>query len=311
MDTDDSKSGRDTASADMLRHVLDGKTYDAVASDFGITRTAVERRIKALASRLCRDAGALGGNVGATAFVSRLRAARLSLLQALDNHRATATLSSRTDRVVSEEEVAAGALRIRGRSPEPWRDVALFYLLFATGARPLEVARLSVGDYLTPGGAVRRESELPARASTTGRARPLYFASARLDEALGHYLRQRLERGHGVGNCLDRYRGLDPDSRLFLTPTGEPFRISHANDHVGRRSLCRPMLEVYRKLFRYAALEHSTPLSARRTLAARLIARGADEEQVGLILGIRERRAVRALLQSTRRDLPSLVADLV
>ena len=35
----------------MLRGVLDGDTYDAVASRHGITRTAVERRIKAVAWR--------------------------------------------------------------------------------------------------------------------------------------------------------------------------------------------------------------------------------------------------------------------
>ena len=57
----------------MLRAVIDGRTYDSVAADFGITRTAVERRVKAVAIRLCREVGIEGMNDGATAFVRRLR----------------------------------------------------------------------------------------------------------------------------------------------------------------------------------------------------------------------------------------------
>jgi hypothetical protein len=34
--------GRSESAAEMLRAVLDGRTYDAVASDLGVSRTAVE-----------------------------------------------------------------------------------------------------------------------------------------------------------------------------------------------------------------------------------------------------------------------------
>ena len=39
----------------MLRNVLDGDTYDAVASRHDITRTAVERRIKAVAIHVANN----------------------------------------------------------------------------------------------------------------------------------------------------------------------------------------------------------------------------------------------------------------
>ena len=102
--------------------------------------------------------------------------------------------------------------------------VALFYLLLATGARPLEVARLEVRDYLNEDGTVRRTSSLRAEFAINGRSRPLFFRSARLDEAMDAYLGQRIRRGLSMSGAA-AYRGLVPDSRLFLSASGEGFEI--------------------------------------------------------------------------------------
>lgn len=294
----------------MLRAVIDGRTYDSVAADFGITRTAVERRVKAVAIRLCREVGIEGMNDGATAFVRRLRERRDAILHALERFEPAAGHAPKGDRVVSADEIARAVLRIRGRSAQPARDMALFYTLFVTGARPLEIVRLQVSDYLHADGQVRRESEMPATATISGRSRPLYFASRKLDDALDAYLAERVVRGHGVADASS-YRGLEPTSALFLNATGEGFRITHYGTEGRRRCLCRPILETYRKLFRYAELEWATPLSIRRTVVARLYDRGADEEQVGLVLGISERSAVREQFPRVRPSMASLVTELV
>ena len=294
----------------MLRAVIDGRTYESVATDFGITRTAVERRVKAVAIRLCREVGIEGMNDGATAFVRRLRERREAILHALERFEPAAGHAPKGDRVVSADEIARAVLRIRGRSAQPARDVALFYTLFVTGARPLEIVRLRVCDYLQADGEVRRESELPASASISGKSRPLYFASRKLDDALDAYLAERVARGHGIADG-NAYRSLDPDSPLFLSATGEGFRITQYGAEGRRRCLCRPILETYRKLFRYAELEWATPLSIRRTVVARLYDRGADEEQVGLVLGISERSAVREQFPRARPTMASLVQELV
>ena len=294
----------------MLRAVIDGRTYESVAADFGITRTAVERRVKVVAVRLCREVGIEGMNDGATAFVRRLRERREAVLHALEHFEPAAGHAPKGDRVVSTEEIARAVLRIRGRSAQPARDVALFYTLFVTGARPLEIARVRVGDYLLADGAVRRESELPATASISGKSRPLYFASRKLDDALDAYLAERVALGHGAADS-DAYRGLDPGGPLFLCATGEGFRITQHGADGRRRFLCRPILETYRKLFRYAELEWATPLSIRRTVVARLYDRGADEEQVGLVLGISERSAVREQFPRPKPSMTSLVQELV
>lgn len=156
----------------MLLEVLEGRTCEAVAVEFGVARTAVERRVKCLAMRLVRDVGVSGLHDGSAAFIRRIRNARSDILRALKVYAPGIERTSRPDRILSEQEIAQAAARIRRRSSSPGRDVALFYVLFATGLRPLEVARLHVEDYLHPDGTVRKLSVLPAEASITGKQRP-------------------------------------------------------------------------------------------------------------------------------------------
>ena len=312
MQNDESErlSGTVARSIEMLKAVLEGRTYDAVAGDFGITRTAVERRVKSVAARLSVEVGIEGLNEGGAAFVRRLRVKREAILLALEQFEPRPGRSMRPARVVSPQEIAQAVHRIRGRSAQPSRDIALFYMLFATGARPLEIARLELRDYLNEDGSVRRESALRAELTITGKSRPLFFASPRLDEALDVYLRVRIDSRHGLGNP-SRFRGLEPDSRLFLNAEGEGFRITHYGAPGQHRFLCRPILEIYRKVFRYADLAGATALSARHTVVARLYDRGADEEQVGAVLGISDRSAVRELFPRTRPTMATLVEALV
>jgi hypothetical protein len=58
-------------------------------------------------------------------------------------------------------------------------------------------------------------------------------------------------------------------------------------------------------------LEGTTAMSVRRTFVARLYERGADEDQVGMVLGIGELRAVREQFPRTRPTMARLVQELV
>lgn len=300
-------------SESMLREVLAGDTYDVVAGRHGITRTGVERRVKTLAARIAKGVGIAGLNEDGVSFVRRLRAHRKAVLAALEilqSEENVIPLVPHRVHVLSEEDVAAGARRVRVRSPQPVEDLALYYLLFATGARPLEIARLQVLDYLAPDGAVRVASEFRADVAISGRSRPLQFRSARLNSAIDDYLVHRLQLNQGTG-FNDRYRGLDPISRLFLSPTGQGFEIVAYGGDCQRRFRCRAMQETYRKIWRYADFRHFTTLTARHTVANRLYARGADEMQVGLLLGISERAAVREMFPRRLPTLAQLTDDLV
>ena len=54
-----------------------------------------------------------------------------------------------------------------------------------------------------------------------------------------------------------------------------------------------------------------TALAARQTLADRLYSRGADEAQVGLLLGIADRSAVRERFPRRQPTLEELTKDLI
>jgi len=299
-----------TRSIEMLRAVVQGRTYDAVAADFGLTRTAVERRVKSVAVQLTQVVGVDGLQPAGAAFVRRLRHSREAILAALEQFEPPPATGERAARVLSATEVAQGAVRIKGRSSRPWHDLSLYYLLFATGLRPLEVARLELRDYLAADGSVLLETELRAAVAINGKPRPLFFRSNRLNDALAAYLRERGQLQHGSGQA-DRYRGLDPDSRLFLTALGEPYPITPNGEPRQKRHVCRALLETYRKLFRYADIECISTQSARLTLMSRMYERGADEDQVGEVLGIADRSAVREQLARPRPTLAHLLDEAV
>lgn len=297
-------------SVDMLRAVVQGRTYDSVAADFGVTRTAVERRVKSVAVQLTQAVGVDGLKAEGATFVRRLRLRREAIMAALERFEPQAATGERPARVLSAAEVAQGATRIKGRSSRPWHDLSLYYLLFATGLRPLEVARLEVRDYLGEDGAVRRETVLRADVAINGKSRPLFFASSRLNDALAAYLRERQKLRHGLADA-GSHRGLAPHSRLFMTVAGEPYAITPNGDPRQKRYVCRTLLETYRKLFRYADIQGLCAQSARLTLMSRMYERGADEDQVGEILGIADRSAVRDQLPRPKPTLAALLDELV
>lgn len=298
-------------SVEMLRAVINGDTYETVAARSGISRTAVERRIKSVAVQLTQAVGVDGLKEEGAAFVRRLRLHREAIMVALARFEPLPPVGARPARVLSAPEVAQGAVRIKGRSSRTWHDLSLYYMLFATGLRPLEIARLEVRDYLHADGSVCRESELRAEAAINGKQRPLCFSSRRLDEALDTYFQERYDCGHGLG-APSSYRGLNPDSRLFLSSSGEPYRIVSNNGEPGQnRFVCCALLEIYRKLFRYAEIKGLSAQSARLTVISRMYERGADEDQIGVILGISERSAVRELLPRPRPTLAELLDELL
>jgi integrase len=311
MDSQLQSQERTAEAAGMLRELLDGATCGAVAARRGLSRSSADRRIKAVAARLAGMVGIEGLNAQGVGFVRRLRDHREAVLAALERFDpgATPTRPVREGRVIRREEIEAGASRLRSRSSRPRHDLALFHLPFATGLRPLEVARLRVSDYLNEDGSVRRESRLRAEVAINGKERPLFFLSRELVKALDDYLAERLQAGHGMGGD-GRWRGLDPDSALFLDERGRGYPITSNGAEGQNRFVCRPLLEVYRKVFRQADIPGLCTQSARLTLMSRMYEGGADEEQVGLVLGIADRSAVREQLPRPRPELASVLEAL-
>lgn len=293
----------------VLRAVLAGETYDIVAATYGLTRTAIEHRVKRLAKALQRQVGIQGLNPEATGYVHKLRAFRAEVEAALIRFEAGEIAPAAPPLVLSDKDVRTMIHRAGLRSPTALRDMALIHIVLATGARPLEVARLEIGDYLNPDGTVRFVSEMRASVSVNRKARPLFFRSASAVKAIDAYLQHRRAESGQLTDAGALYRGFAASDRLFLNDAGLPY-VVHCHEVEGRpRYLCRQMLDTYRKIFKRINMHGMSALTLRRTVACRLDARGADEEQIGLILGITEKQAVRELLPR-RPDMEELMTDL-
>ena len=69
----------------MLREVIAGDPYATVAQRWGLSRSAVDRRVKALAVQLTHVVGVDVLQESGAAFVKRLRMHRDAILQALEH----------------------------------------------------------------------------------------------------------------------------------------------------------------------------------------------------------------------------------
>lgn len=121
-------------------------------------------------------------------------------------------------------------------------------------------------------------------------------------------------RHRRMGGCVSVTRPSNLRPRL---PVASDRNGQWLPNHALRRApgqhwfLRRPILETSRKLFRYADVEGATALSVRHTVVARLYDRGADEEQIGLVLGIGDRSAVRGMFPRARQTMAQLVDELI
>ena len=292
----------------MLKAILDGKTYVVVAQESGLSRSAVEQRVKALARDLETVVGVEWVDEDEVATVKAMRARKDNYLEALEHYDPQRVADTyKGPRALTDQGIERAVAVIRQHSKCKKRDTALLLVLLSTAAKPLEIARLLVGDYLTEEGLVREESLMRADAAINGTERPLFFASTKVVAAVDAYLEERVRRGQGTKD-LTKYRGLDPDSRLFLTGNGHelPIKVRAMGDR--RQYRCGVLLDIYRRIFARAGLKGVSALSARRTIAEKLVDRGCDVNQVGAVLGLKERNSVRKLIQNEQESLKSLKA---
>ncbi|WP_044423449.1 tyrosine-type recombinase/integrase, partial [Pseudomonas syringae group genomosp. 3] len=131
--------------------------------------------------------------------------------------------------IVVEDEQLEHAVRVAKVSSNEngIRDAALLLTCFGTGMTVTEICRLRVSDYLTESGSVLTDSQMREEIAYNHRSRPLCWTSKKLINAIDAHLSERAKRGHGVSTRINAYRGLDPESALFVSGrTGEGLKIS-------------------------------------------------------------------------------------
>ncbi|MFV7762857.1 tyrosine-type recombinase/integrase [Shewanella algae] len=216
--------------------------------------------------------------------------------------------------IVVEDSQLAHAVKVaRVSSAENGtRDAALLLCLFGTGLKPGELSGLLVSDYLNADGTVRADSELRAEIAFNGRSRPLHWVNAKLTSAINEHLAERFTLGHGVTNRQSAYRGLDPQSSLFVSGrTGEPLRLTRIDTDGVVTYRAEQISALIRKLFRQAGIEGASAQSGRRTMAVKLKRSGIDERHIGEILGMTSLKAIRALCECDPVKMGDLIKRVI
>ncbi|PZP29034.1 MAG: hypothetical protein DI603_17615 [Roseateles depolymerans] len=291
---------------EILKDVLlRGLSFRSAGARHGIGKSTAEKQVKVLVRLAASQTpikGLRGSDLNSLALLRNARDEVLRSVEAFDP--ATPTPAAR---LAGDDELPAVIRSVRSQSENANRDVALLLLIISTGAKPLEIARLKVVDYLDRDG-TPREFAVAQAASEAGKGRRrLYFVSQRLRDAIDAYLVERLRRGLGATGGGD-FRGLDPESRLFLTKDGRPFAVKARGPH-DPRPICPVVVAICRRILTRAGLQGVTTHALRRQLAQRLTARGASRQRVGELLGIANTRSVGRLLRVSAPTAAQLFGD--
>jgi len=102
------------------------------------------------------------------------------------------------------------------------------------------------------------------------------------------------------------YRGFDPDEHLFLNNDGEPFKMRCTRSTKKLYYNSQQLVDTFRRILGRSNIPGISAQTLRNTVALWLNRRGADEGQIGTLLGISNRQNVRKLLPA-----PPSLADLM
>lgn len=296
-------------SIDFLRAVLAGKNYQNLGRDHGVTGNAVRYRVRMLAMQLHLNGFLTDVNPKALNYINKLRNDKEKINAALDRFIADGMPLPRIQKrnaVLDAREIAALMWRAGLRTATPRRDVALAHFSLMTGLRPIEIARLRIGDYLARDGKLRECSQVRATIAHNRRARPLFLMNRDSIVAIDAYLSERL--GAQTADRLT-YRGFNPRDFLFLNDAGKPFKVIRRRGFDGNNYSSKELVDTYKRILMRSDIHGMQYQVFRRTLAHRIYGRGGTEEQIGLVLGIADRKNIRKLLPPNP-PLDELMRDL-
>ena len=145
-----------------------------------------------------------------------------------------------------------------------------------------------------------------------GDARKLFWSNKRVCNALDAYLAWRLENKHGATIKKTVYRGLDPDSPIFLTDDGSKYALTQKTLKSGLLSQsCNTLGKLITRLHSHAGIEDAGAMSGRRTLAVKLGRKGYDLVHIAAILGHKSIATTKRMVSGDPVKLADIVANAV
>jgi site-specific recombinase XerD len=159
---------------------------------------------------------------------------------------------------------------------------------------------------------VRVESVVRPEIAFNGKPRPLVWANSRTCAAIDNYLKYRLAVRHGITTSPAAFRGLDPNSPLFMTGDGDPFAFTRRVTATGAVSYsCETITEIVRRLHQQAGIEHGNASAARRTFAVRLHRDGRSLKLIQELIGVSSLSAVKKLIEGDPVRLAPIVSGVI
>lgn len=204
------------------------------------------------------------------------------------------------------------------------RNVAMILTLFGTGLKPGELGALRIADVLASDGEYKGgqkpprgkhsdyyQSEVRAEIAFNGRARPLRWNNKRLTAALDEYFTQRIAEGRGTWEGKG-YRGLNPESHVFLSRGSEGFSCRRSGtEEGGEREQYSSLSNLFSRLFKNAGVMGAVAGSARRTIAVKLNRNDIDLRVIAEVLGTGSISSVRKLCAGDTRRLGNVLKDII
>lgn len=173
------------------------------------------------------------------------------------------------------------------------RNVAVIWMLFGSGCRINEVAKLKVSDLIRESNELRTTFIIKGSYTKTGNPRAAYILYRNHRIAIEAWIDELIEERA----CLsgeDTYRGLRKDWPLFsITKKGRYWRkmafrdkkYKDAKGNTKTTKVCGSLQNLISELFKNAGLHGGSSHSGRRTLATWLDHKGVELETIQRILG--------------------------
>jgi len=188
-----------------------------------------------------------------------------------------------TERLFTEDEIQE-LLDKNAAPPMGKRNVALIMGASYWGLTPYELSMLSIKDVMAESGELYRIWVIPRHVSFNGEDRECH-TEAHVILFFEVYIEWRLSNDWGTSN-IPSYRGLDPESKLFLNDRGEPYKLSPRKAGTGDYQP-RSMNEQLKRMIARTDLHGATPSSFRDSYVRGLYENGCSWKDLMFVTGIK------------------------
>jgi integrase len=190
--------------------------------------------------------------------------------------------------------------------PHGIRNAALILAGVYWGLTPYEMSVVSVEDVMDSKGTLYRIWVLPASRAYNGKERELWTDGPML-KALESYIQWRIAKKLKLRDPSS-YRGLDPESKLFLNDWGKDYTLFRREGRRGKTNYYpRSMNEQLKRMIEKTNLQGATPASFRDSYVREAYNNGAGYKDLMRMSGIKQKRTLENKIRPQAKALEEVM----